>query len=235
MKSARAFFPIADFQPREGVNLRRLENIFDIDLLGADRVLLAAEAELQSRYSHLIVNVRIGPDAGPESICRRRLLAANASIGLFDDFNHRANVLRLVSHQRSIHFHIVLKPGFGQHLFQFPLNLDGAKLRRRADIEEQARPVRGEATVGHQNRVIRQRSTQFRDREIEELVQEIVDRTGLHQSVVSRHLSFLKVVGLLQVRKQNNMKFYSLSPDAVQYLQKTIDMFALTAPKGGLR
>jgi DNA-binding transcriptional ArsR family regulator len=66
-------------------------------------------------------------------------------------------------------------------------------------------------------------------------VQEIVDRTGLHQSVVSRHLMFLKAVGLLQVRKQNNMKFYSLSPDAGHYLQKTLDMFALAAPRGGLR
>ena len=66
-------------------------------------------------------------------------------------------------------------------------------------------------------------------------VQEIVDRTGLHQSVVSRHLMFLKAVGLLQVRKQNNMKFYSLAPDAGHYLQKTLDMFALAAPKGGLR
>jgi len=66
-------------------------------------------------------------------------------------------------------------------------------------------------------------------------VQEIVDRTGLHQSVVSRHLSFLKVVGLLQVRKQNNMKFYSLAPDAGHYLQKTLDMFAHAAPTGGLR
>lgn len=66
-------------------------------------------------------------------------------------------------------------------------------------------------------------------------VQEIVDRTGLHQSVVSRHLMFLRAVGLLEVRKQNNMKFYSLAPDAGRYLQKTMDMFAHAAPRGGLR
>jgi DNA-binding transcriptional ArsR family regulator len=67
-------------------------------------------------------------------------------------------------------------------------------------------------------------------------VQEIVDRTGLHQSVVSRHLMFLKAVGLLEFRKQNNMKFYSLSPNAAHYLQKTLDMFAsTTTTKGGSR
>jgi DNA-binding transcriptional ArsR family regulator len=42
--------------------------------------------------------------------------------------------------------------------------------------------------------------------------QEIVARTGLHQSVVSRHLSFLKAVNLVTVRRQNNMKFYALNP-----------------------
>ncbi len=68
-------------------------------------------------------------------------------------------------------------------------------------------------------------------REGEMYVQEIVDRTGLHQSVVSRHLMFLKVVGLLQVRKQNNMKFYSLNPGISGELKKTLDMFV--AQKGG--
>jgi ArsR family transcriptional regulator len=46
----------------------------------------------------------------------------------------------------------------------------------------------------------------------ERYAQEIVARTGLHQSVVSRHLSFLKAVNLVTVRRQNNMKFYALNP-----------------------
>jgi hypothetical protein len=46
--------------------------------------------------------------------------------------------------------------------------------------------------------------------------QEIVERTGLHQSVVSRHLAFMKAVGLVSARRQNNMKFFSLTPLAVQ-------------------
>jgi len=55
--------------------------------------------------------------------------------------------------------------------------------------------------------------------------QEIVERTGLHQSVVSRHLSFMKAVGLLNARKQNNMKFYSLNPAAKEMLTGTLALF----------
>jgi DNA-binding transcriptional ArsR family regulator len=53
--------------------------------------------------------------------------------------------------------------------------------------------------------------------------QEIVERTGLHQSVVSRHLAFLKAVGLLTVRRQNTMKFYSLNPAARDELARALD------------
>jgi DNA-binding transcriptional ArsR family regulator len=56
--------------------------------------------------------------------------------------------------------------------------------------------------------------------------QEIVDRIGLHQSVVSRHLSFLKAVGLLNVRKHNSMKYYSLNAGITGQLATTIDLFA---------
>jgi DNA-binding transcriptional ArsR family regulator len=61
--------------------------------------------------------------------------------------------------------------------------------------------------------------------------QEIVERMGLHQSVVSRHLSFMRAVGLLRVRKQNNMKFYSLNPGITGELSKTLDLFAGAAQR----
>lgn len=54
---------------------------------------------------------------------------------------------------------------------------------------------------------------------------EIVEATGLHQSVVSRHLSFMKAVGLLSFRKQNNMKFYSINPNIREQFGKTLDLF----------
>ena len=68
----------------------------------------------------------------------------------------------------------------------------------------------------------------LRDREM--YAQEIVERTGLHQSVVSRHLQFMRAVGLLQSRKQNNMKFFSLNPAARDMLSGTLALFDAAAP-----
>lgn len=99
------------------------------------------------------------------------------------------------------------------------------------DAEETIRTARMHKALGDEQRL--RMLEMLRGGEM--YVQEIVDRTGLHQSVVSRHLMFLRAVGLLQVRKQNNMKFYSLAPDAGRHLQKTLDMFAPATPKGGLR
>jgi ArsR family transcriptional regulator len=53
--------------------------------------------------------------------------------------------------------------------------------------------------------------------------QEIVARTALHQSVVSRHLAFLKAVGLVNVRRQNNMKFFSLNTEMRDQLRQAMD------------
>jgi ArsR family transcriptional regulator len=55
--------------------------------------------------------------------------------------------------------------------------------------------------------------------------QEIVEATDIHQSVVSRHLSFMKAVGLVNARRQNNMKFYSLNPTARDILSGTLALF----------
>lgn len=68
-------------------------------------------------------------------------------------------------------------------------------------------------------------------REREMYAQEIVDRTGLHQSMVSRHLSFLKAVGLVHSRREGTMKFFSLSPDVRRHLLRTLELF----PEGGTR
>jgi DNA-binding transcriptional ArsR family regulator len=52
---------------------------------------------------------------------------------------------------------------------------------------------------------------------------EIVAKTGLHQSVVSRHLSFMKAVGLVNARRQNNMKFFSLNREMRSELAGAVD------------
>lgn len=61
---------------------------------------------------------------------------------------------------------------------------------------------------------------------------EIVEATGLHQSVVSRHLSFMKAVGLVTARKQNNMKFYSINPGVRDEFGKTLDLFVPALSEG---
>jgi DNA-binding transcriptional ArsR family regulator len=63
-------------------------------------------------------------------------------------------------------------------------------------------------------------------REGQMYAQEIVDRTGLHQSAVSRHLGFMKAVGLLEGRREGNMKFFSINPAMRDELSKTLDLFA---------
>ena len=55
--------------------------------------------------------------------------------------------------------------------------------------------------------------------------QEIVEQTGLHQPVVSRHLTFMTAVGLLRSRRQNNMKFFSLNPAVREELGQTLQLF----------
>ena len=64
----------------------------------------------------------------------------------------------------------------------------------------------------------------LRDREM--YAQEIVDRTGLNQSVVSRHLSFMTAVGLLVPRREGSMKFFTLNPEMRDELARTISLFA---------
>jgi DNA-binding transcriptional ArsR family regulator len=55
-------------------------------------------------------------------------------------------------------------------------------------------------------------------------VQEIVERTGLHQSVVSRHLSYMHAVGLLVKRREGSMKFISINPEIVPILSTAINV-----------
>ena len=93
-----------------------------------------------------------------------------------------------------------------------------------SDDEETVRLARIYKALGDEQRLRILRL--LRDREM--YAQEIVERTGLHQSVVSRHLSFMKAVGVLEARRQNNMKFYSLNPAAGAELKKTLDLFAPT-------
>jgi DNA-binding transcriptional ArsR family regulator len=63
-------------------------------------------------------------------------------------------------------------------------------------------------------------------RDGEMYAQEIVEATGIHQSVVSRHLTFMKAVGLVNARRQNNMKFFSINQGIRDELAGTLDLLA---------
>jgi DNA-binding transcriptional ArsR family regulator len=90
------------------------------------------------------------------------------------------------------------------------------------DAEETTRMARVYKALGDEQRLRILHLLQHR----EMYAQEIVDRMDVHQSVISRHLSFLRAVGLVQVRKHNNMKFFSLNPAITGELGKTLDLFA---------
>lgn len=55
--------------------------------------------------------------------------------------------------------------------------------------------------------------------------QQVVELTGLHQSVVSRHLAYMKAVGLVRVRREGAMKYYSLEPTARETLAGALALF----------
>lgn len=52
--------------------------------------------------------------------------------------------------------------------------------------------------------------------------QQIVDRMNISQSAVSRHLRLMVACGILRVRKQEGMKFYSINESTLSNLGKTI-------------
>jgi DNA-binding transcriptional ArsR family regulator len=103
-----------------------------------------------------------------------------------------------------------------------------------ADADETARMARIYKALSDEGRL--RIISLLREREM--YAREIVERIGLHQSVVSRHLTFLNAVGILRVRKVNNMKFYSINTEMHDELSRTLEMFAPAAelsPKGNAR
>jgi len=106
----------------------------------------------------------------------------------------------------------------GIHGLQYPLEeeFSGAGING-----EETRLARVYKALGDEQRLRILRLLRGRER----YAQEIVEATGLHQSVVSRHLSFMKAVGLVTVRRQNNMKFFAVDPDARDLLSRSLDLF----------
>ena len=66
----------------------------------------------------------------------------------------------------------------------------------------------------------------LRDREL--YATEIVELTGIHQSVVSRHLALMKAVGIVNVRRDENRKYYSINAGISDELRHAVDAFLQT-------
>lgn len=97
------------------------------------------------------------------------------------------------------------------------------------ESEETVRLARIHKALGDEQRLRILRL--LRDGEL--YAQQIVERTGLHQSVVSRHLMFMHAVGLVRSRRQDNRKFFSLNPAMRDELSKTLDLFLAPARTQG--
>ena len=59
----------------------------------------------------------------------------------------------------------------------------------------------------------------------ERSVMELVDRVGMHQPGVSRHLSVLREAGLVKVRKEAQRRRYSLVTGPLQELDAWLDHY----------
>jgi len=59
----------------------------------------------------------------------------------------------------------------------------------------------------------------------ERSVMELVDRVGMHQPGVSRHLGVLREAGLVKVRKEAQRRQYSLVPGPLQELDAWLDHY----------
>lgn len=103
------------------------------------------------------------------------------------------------------------------HGFFYPCDAAGAEDVKAADDVRLARLYKA---LGDEQRLSILRM--LRGREM--FIQEIVERTGLHQSVVSRHLSFMHAVGLLRKRREGNMKYISINPEVSELISRTLDL-----------
>jgi len=55
--------------------------------------------------------------------------------------------------------------------------------------------------------------------------QEIVERLDISQSAVSRHLKLMLAGGLLAMRKQDNMKYFSINAETLAALAERLKSF----------
>jgi DNA-binding transcriptional ArsR family regulator len=62
-------------------------------------------------------------------------------------------------------------------------------------------------------------------REGERQVGEVVDKAGIHQSGVSRHLRILLEAGFVTVRPEGQRRYYGLKPEPFRELESWLDRY----------
>jgi DNA-binding transcriptional ArsR family regulator len=62
-------------------------------------------------------------------------------------------------------------------------------------------------------------------RESEQSVSELVDRVGMHQPGVSRHLKVLRDAGLVEVRRDAQRRLYRLRPEPLMELDTWLEPY----------
>ena len=125
----------ADVERHQRVELRRFDHHIDIDLFVPRGDAPAARTDLDRRNSKLVVDVRIGPDAGAIGRFGFDLLAEEVLVNLLGRFHQRLDILAFVAEQRLVELELVVDAERLQRLFHLVLDRNGPHLRRHADVD----------------------------------------------------------------------------------------------------
>src|SRR5215813_2801005 len=106
---------------------------FDLFVSCADAP--AARADLDGWYPQLVVDVGVGPDAGAVRRFRLDLFAEQVLVDFFCRLDQRLDIFSLVTEERFVYVHLVIKAEFVEGLLQFILDRDRADVRRYAHVD----------------------------------------------------------------------------------------------------
>src|SRR5262249_14836221 len=128
-------FPAANVQRHQRIELRRLHHHIDFDLFVSCADAPAARADLDGWYPQLVVDVGVGPDAGAVRRFRLDLFAEQVLVDFFCRLDQRLDIFSLVTEERFVDVHLVIKVEFVEGLLQFILDRDRADVRRYAHVD----------------------------------------------------------------------------------------------------
>src|SRR5262245_26751136 len=128
-------FPAANVHRHQRIEVRRLHHHIDFDLFVSCADAPAARADLDGWYPQLVVDVGVGPDAGAVRRFRLDLFAEQVLVDFFCRLDQRLDILSLVTEERFVDVHLVIKAEFVEGLLQFILDRDRADVRKYAYVD----------------------------------------------------------------------------------------------------